>query len=1049
MINGCVIARQVFKLYAYHLKGRIAMTVEADRAAREGRVHDPAQVLDGIVTRVMAPLFAIAERALGGTDPLSGTMAHKTLKVWFSMIKNDMPPSTRTPESLRSWLGLCDAVLRKDIPDASLPASAEARESHPWWKAKKWAARAIVRFAEVYCFFGLENAQSRDPETKAKGLASPGYFVATTLLKRLWETCFGLLVLKVRHGRFLSLRVHNSVFHVFQALLSKPYDGLYKTDVKPHLMFILTECMMPQIMLSADEVESAVSDPDSFLHELYGSYAMSDDSTPRDKMREVLHTLFTSRINHVGKPFLSWATKTLAEQEAVPVASRDWRIKEAISAALSYEAEAILDSKDLRRAVEPLLVKFIAPDLTHPHPAMRGRALNTLASFISLQDIGRGFTDPRIVPAITNAALSSMDDASPVVKYQSGTALMHCCSVSVTHNLLRPHLRRILGMFFKLISDIEVSGSSDSLAYFISAFRRDFAMDTPAIIDMAMSLFVQLIKAADNDSTEHSGNSAYNLIDVILTLLSSTILTPRMGAVLQHKLLPFLRCIFRPGPSLEYFDEATNMVNQLIRIQRRVTPELWQVFPAIVNIGTTYCVDFVESLEPIVDTFISVDPAGVLRPIPGSGLGPGSPDRTPLEMIWHIVQVMNKKEASDQIYASYIVNTTLSFIPSHIDAFVTEIVKLYGHKIVASRSDGGSETGKAQTAFCATIGAALLHNWKLTTDTLIANGHLRGVLVAMTKPLEDGANYAHTQLSHKLIMLGLLRILKADPSTMAGELGSNLPAIMITAVQYVRERAEATEALDGDDEEDGEAASDSDDDEEPLDAEAMAHHHEFHSLMDSLGAAAAEDAPARKDRPVVIGEMALGEVVADDPSGWGDFGMDDEEDAAVPNDVDYANYSPNFISGDAPVSQIDSLLDYEAMLGEWMRPERAAAQAAMLSMLPAGTKESMGIISRLLAKHKSELKERSERLEASSRGAKGDPAFSMVTSNSQMHALAEAAAKAAHHLAAFAAAGVTAETVSLVDAAAAAASAAPAVSQSELEAIFPFDTKFEALLSSL
>ncbi|KAA0151981.1 hypothetical protein FNF31_03538 [Cafeteria roenbergensis] len=1043
MFNGCLIARCIFKKYGYYIQGAIRLGQEST-ALPDGRRITPREVLDGITSQTGPHLLSIAQRSVAAekTDAMAGALLHKSLKAWYTVMRNDVTGVFSTNESLTAWFGVCDAIIGADIPAS--PEDTPARLAlNSWWKAKKWAARAVARFVEGHGTRAISAAAREGAaggsgiaammETpKARSLYAAGRFFVESLMQRLWATTLAALSKPAPcTDKFFSCAVN-----VAQGVIAVEYSHIFKTAVKPVYLKLITDVLLPAAILTPKDVSLCETDPESFVSEFQQDVG-HESIRRRDKAMETITVVFTNRTESIGKPLISWMARRLAEMESVPAESRDWRPKEAMLTVLCFAATNIIDEPGMRAVVEPILVRFCAPELSHPHPAMKARALAVFGQYLDLASRGAGFRDKTLVKKCVDVALSSLSDPSPVVQYQAVALLTNAIAVPGTKDLFRPHLRPLITKFFGMLDDMQLPCISDAILYLVSSFSMEIAVDAAALVDVLVAKVIALVADVESDETENSEWTVTQLLQSIRSIIASPAMTPAMASVLEVKLRPVFRYVLQPGPALAFFDEAVGITNELVRASRAVSPALWHTFAQIVKMGTSFCVDFIEDVTPVVDSFVVVDPAGCLNIIPGSAIEEGQADVNALQLIWHIVITTSRREAVGQCHAAYLISAVLFFLPGAIDDFARLAVGYYAGRLAAPRGGPqGAPNGHQRTAFASVIASAFLYNASLALEAISGAAERRSVFEAMAQPLIDPENSGTVPVVHKTILLGLLRLLRGDLASMPGDLAAMVPALMQTAVGYAHERLmlifKDKDGGDGD-----EAAADTD---ACLDEADESDAAEFATIMHGLGVtheAMAAEAAAQAG-PVTAGEFTMGEVA---PDGFDEDDWEDEEDN-TPDDVDFCNFSPSRVAGDVPVLQVDTLLEFDAFMTHWRQPANASAMATISSHLSSVSRTQVGELLEAVAQHKITLAKRAEAIKAVASGGhaaaaakdaaggeipkpgqRGDPSLHCVLSAEQVHAVASAAATAKARLDSYAP-SISPEVVAAVNAAAAAAAGA-------------------------
>lgn len=1007
--RACSILRCAFKRYGYSPRATLEnYGLDAPKTAGF-RLID---VVNGILTPNVSHMLLLARAGAAGSDAASGHMAHKAIKAWFSAVRTDVPAILASPEALTVWMSVCNDVICKDV-SALLPATTPdlQMQKHPWWKAKKWAMRAVIRLAESHAVRAYDAAQMAKHGQKAldsEEKLQVGRMFSERFAGPFASTIFAML----RSGVKITSRVYSYGLVMFQAMCSHEFGHLFNSVTKPVALPLITEVIMPKLLIEPDDATLAVDDPDEFFAKYHGSAALESD-LPMLRAIQTLKVVFLNRIDSLGTPFLTWAAKQLAAIDMVPQATRDWRAKEAILHALCEVSSAFLRSPAHCAAAEPILLTFCAPELSQPNPALKSRAISTIASFVELE-VTFGFKNRSIIPSCVTAAVAGIEDSNPAVAAASSELLMSAAAIPSARPLYRPHIRRIVFKCLELMGNMSSSSNtSDALSFLMGKFATDVIIDAPNLMRLLIERFKFAAANAEEDDTEHSASNANNLTTCIIIILSAPGMTPSMGRVLEEMLLPVLASLLVPGPVLEYFDEVCTIINELIRINKGVSPALWAAFVPIVELGNSYCADFIDTLAPLLDTYICVDPARLRVPLANSVNHEHPTPRSPLDLMWEVVMSTERREESDQVHASYVMSAVLLYLPPGSEDFLTTVVKHYGGRLAAPAAAGGCASGHTQTAFAGVLATAILRNQATTLGLLHSSGLVPTVFMAMARPLENMDDYGAPDIVIKGIMLAMMHILQVEPTTLPPSVSGALSAVLTTAAAFASARmdraAAAIEEAASKDKEGAETPAQ----QAALEAAAMrlaagdaadaADSAEFKSLFGEAAAPVTATLVGPDMKPLELGDLEIGAIV-DDEDG---FYKDDND--ALPDDVDYGTLDGGRVSGDVPIAQVDTLLEFSKLMAFWQSPARAAGLAHISAGLSAETKEQLSALSADAAEHVATLRQRQALMTSNAAsptkmagvpapGQAGDPSLHGTLNSAAVHALAAAAAATSERL---------------------------------------------------
>jgi hypothetical protein len=674
---------------------------------------------------------------------------------------------------------------------------------------------------------------------------------------------------------------------------------------------------------------------------------------------------------------------------------------------------------------------------------MKSRAFTTIARFVQLEE-GGGFRDKTILANCVNAAVAGIDDSNPAVAAASSELLMHAASIPSARPLYRPHIRRIVFKCLELMGDVSNSTTSSALQYLLQLFSTEVVIDAPSIMALLIRRFRAASLTAETDDSEHSAASADNLAGSMLEILSSPAMTPAMGRIMEAQLVPLLAEILTPGPALEHFDEVCNIINELIRINRGISPALWAAFVPMLDMGNSYCADFIDSMAPVIDTYICIGATQLRTPLPNSAKRGTSTPRTALDLIWETVLFTERREEGDQAHASYIITAALLYLPPGSEDFLTTVVKHYATRLSKPAGSGGCAVGHTSTAFAGVLATAILRDHATTLDLLHSAGLVPTVFAAMAQPVVDSKNFSAPEVVLKTIMLALMRVLQVEPTTLPPSVSAALSPVLTTAAALATSRMDKVAAAADD------GALD-DEDDKPLtfaqreavkaaarqaasgDAADAADAAEFTSLFGEGTGAVTASFVGGDNKPVELGELELGAILDDHA------GLYEDDSDAVADDVDFGTLDASRVSGDVPIAQVDTLLEFSKVMAFWQDPSRAAGLSHISAGLSEETKKQLAELSADAAEHIELLERRRQAMAANAAsptksdttpapGEAGDPALHGTLNTATVHALAAAAASASARLATYLGSGsITPEQRAAVDRAAALAAHAAGI----------------------
>lgn len=164
----------------------------------------------------------------------------------------------------------------------------------------------------------------------------------------------------------------------------------------------------------------------------------------------------------------------------------------------------------------------------------------------------------------------------------------------------------------------------------IGKFGENVAPFAVQLIEKLAQAFGQFAAAGDEDDS--SGMAALESLDAINTVLAvllrfflatfaPQLITPReslsqsvhnrpeLYPLLEAHLIPVLQLLLREdGEFIEYFENALDIIVHLTFFSKRVSKDMWGIFPMIFHAFDNWAYDYIANIVTPIDNYISLDP---------------------------------------------------------------------------------------------------------------------------------------------------------------------------------------------------------------------------------------------------------------------------------------------------------------------------------------------------------------------------------------------------------------------------------------------------------
>ncbi len=324
------------------------------------RQEDGREPLNVMVGRTFPVLLELMNNLLTLDNEEAANVLHWILKVYWSCTQYSVPNVAQEPQTVTSWMETMNKLLMKDIPDQALPAEAEDRAQNGWWKAKKWACHIFARF---FSRFGIVKFADGDHKEFAK-------FFGQNIAPLLLQSCLHQLQLP-KQGRYCSPRVTHLCLNYVEKSIELPNTW---AAMKPHLNFILFECVFPLLCMTEDDMQMFHEDPHEFVRKQHD--IMEDFISPSMAGQSLVRAFAQYKPKTTLQKMLDFMTNILntylrlsPEHKAQQGPKKDGALK-----CIGVLHESLLAHKKWSAKLEPMMKQYVFPEFDSPLPYLRMRA---------------------------------------------------------------------------------------------------------------------------------------------------------------------------------------------------------------------------------------------------------------------------------------------------------------------------------------------------------------------------------------------------------------------------------------------------------------------------------------------------------------------------------------------------------------------------------------------------------------------------------------------------------------------------------------------------
>ncbi|KAI9095931.1 armadillo-type protein [Phlyctochytrium arcticum] len=537
-------------------------------------------------------LQTVAAKYALSDDPETATLLHLILKTYNASIRLSLSPQHQLNSSLVPWGTLFVQVVEKPIRmDAPyMPEDEGERESHPWWKAKKWAYTCLNTLFERY---------ARAPEKRYKTFSAvfTEHFapnILTAYLKQL-----ELLV----SGVWMTGRVKQRLAEFLRSCI-KPLKMW--NMIKDHLEPIVMRFIFPLLCFSNEDKCLWEEDPVEYVHKKLEN-PMEEFRSPVYAAETLLFELAKLRPK-TFIPLVTLINNALSRYESAKPEERNYVEKEGALKMMSCLAVPALSPRSpIRDHLETFIAVNVIPELASTHGFLKSRACELLIAFEDLE-----YRNEANLQNALNGVLRCLVDGELPVRVSAALALRVFLKNPTTHDALKPHIQPIIQTMMNLTNELDM----ESLTQILESLVADFSEELePFAVQLAQQLcdtFLRLIHEVNNDQEEFALDDALEektaasqgvlrtLCTLVLAMESSlqitanleVVVAPAVKYVLQHNIL-------------DLYEEVFEIIETATFCSKAISPTIWELWPLVYTAFKNDAVDYIDEMANCLENYVS------------------------------------------------------------------------------------------------------------------------------------------------------------------------------------------------------------------------------------------------------------------------------------------------------------------------------------------------------------------------------------------------------------------------------------------------------------
>lgn len=537
---------------------------------------------------VLLPMFL--ERLCQLTEDqsdLSVLTQKQILKIFFTFVQFILPLDVMDNNAIANWIGVCNLILTRPVPDHVEQIDKDERAELSWWKVKKWAIRILNRIFDRY---GTPSSAGKEYAEFANFFLK-GYStnILTSILKILEQ---------YRNGVYVSPRVLQLAIIYIEYSVSPPFTWKF---LKQHMMVIIQEILYPLMCHTDEDDDLFENDPIEYIKANYDVFA--DFVSPVNAARQLVYHVCNKRKQMLEQSMM-FCMQVLQNQQLSP------RQKDGILHIVGAVAPVLLRKNMYKDQVELMLVSYVFPEFLSPHGFLRARACWVLKSFAKVQFKNQ----ENLVTACNYVKQCILNDPCLPVNVEACIALQEMLNddeVEINEAAkanIAEHIKPIILKMLNLIRDTENDDVSNVIQRLIFVYEDELATFAVEVMQHLAETFLNVVKCCeeqeDSDARDDKTITAVGILSTVDSILSVTEGKIEIISELEKIVLPVIYAIIQ-NCMIDFYEELFSLLCTLT--SKQISDNMWSVLFLVHDIFQNDAADFFVELMPVLHNYVMID----------------------------------------------------------------------------------------------------------------------------------------------------------------------------------------------------------------------------------------------------------------------------------------------------------------------------------------------------------------------------------------------------------------------------------------------------------
>ncbi|CAD6891703.1 unnamed protein product [Tilletia laevis] len=575
--------------------------LEAIRAFRWKSAH--ASTMEDIVSQAFPSILATGQRLLqtpNATSPEAGALLYLMLKCYKTSMESHLTKHQQSNESIVPWGQLLLAIVDKDIDASQLPDDDDARESAPWWAAKKWAYFSLNKL-----FFAFGNPSQLPPSKKIYKPFAERF--ATLFAPEILKVYLRKTEQYVAGQSWLSRRARRFQFKFYeQCVRPKSTWAL----LKPSVNDIVQKFVLPTLSWSATDEELWELDSADYVRSQ--TEGNDDHASPTFAAKDFLTLLVTKRAKTTLQPQLEFITAVITGYPGTyNAAQKDGALRMCCAlSSLMVKHPLVADTLD------SFVLNHVVPELTSEHRFLRFHACEVIKEF---DKDGMNWQSDKTLEAAFSGIMSCLGDSELPVRVAAAEATGFLIQHDEVRVALAPRAAEVMQVFLKLADEADLDNLGQVQQTFFEEFQTELLPFAVQFVTQIATTYRRLLLEINNmsgdgdegielsdisaDETDKSF-ATMNCLATIFQVVDAAQSSPPILEEMEAVILPIISLTLEKE-AIDFYDDCFEVTDALTFYQKKISPALWQLFGQMYQSLKGSGIDFFAEMFNTLDNLIT------------------------------------------------------------------------------------------------------------------------------------------------------------------------------------------------------------------------------------------------------------------------------------------------------------------------------------------------------------------------------------------------------------------------------------------------------------